>query len=75
VRVADSAELLGITNEAARQAILRLEGAGVLRQVTLGKRNRAWETVGLFDLLDRFERDLGPAERTPRPTQNQAAAR
>jgi Fic family protein len=68
VRVSDSAELLGTTDEAARQAILRLEGAGVLRQVTLGKRNRAWETVGLFDLLDRFERDLGPADRTPHPT-------
>jgi len=47
---------------------LRLEHAGVLRQTTVGRRNRAWECVGLFDLLDRFERELGPAARTPRPT-------
>jgi hypothetical protein len=41
---------------------------GILEQTTIGRRNRAWETVGLFDLLDRFERDLGPAARTPRAT-------
>lgn len=62
------AELLGVSGEAARQAILRLEEGGVLRQVTIGRRNRAWETVGLFDLLDSFERDLGPSGRTPVPT-------
>jgi hypothetical protein len=33
-----------------------------------GRRNRAWESIGLFDLLDRFERDLGASGRTPRPT-------
>ena len=41
-----------------------------MRQTSVGKRNRAWESVGLFDLLDRFERDLGPTERTPRPTKS-----
>ena len=30
----------------------------MLRQFTLGRRNRAWETVGLFDLLDRNCRKL-----------------
>jgi Fic family protein len=68
VNVSDAAHLLKVTDEAARLAITRLEGADVLRQVNVGKRNRAWETVGLFDLLDRFERELGPAHRTPRPT-------
>lgn len=63
------ADLLGVSGEAARRAILRLEEAGVLRQATVGRRNRAWETVGLFDLLDTFERDLGPAGRTPTPTE------
>lgn len=63
------ADLLDVSGEAARRAILRLQDAGVLNQVTIGRRNRAWETVGLFDLLDGFERDLGPAERTPRSTQ------
>lgn len=70
VNVQMVAELLEVTGEAARQATLRLEEAGVLRQITIGKRNRVWETVGLFDLLDRFEREMGPADRTPRPTQS-----
>lgn len=68
IDVKTATELLGGTEERARLAVLRLEEADVLRQTTVGKRNRAWECVGLFDLLDRFERDLGPAGRTPRPT-------
>lgn len=68
VNVKTAAQLLGGTEERARQAILRLEQAGVLRQTAVGRRNRAWECTGLFDLLDRFERELGSAARTPRPT-------
>lgn len=68
INVQTAAELLGVTNEAARLAVTRLEEAGVLNQITIGRRNRAWETIGLFDLLDRFERDLGPAGRTSHPT-------
>lgn len=68
VNVKTAAELLGGTEERARLAIRRLEDAGVLRQTSVGRRNRAWECVGLFDQLDRFERELGPQGRTPRPT-------
>jgi Fic family protein len=68
VNVRSATQLLGGTEERARQAILRLEQAGVLRQIAVGRRNRAWECVGLFDLLDRFEGELGPAARSPRPT-------
>ena len=68
INVKTAAQRLGGTEERARQAILRLEQAGVLRQTVVGRRNRAWECVGLFDLLDRFERELGPAARAPRPT-------
>jgi Fic family protein len=68
VNVKTAAQLLGGTEERARQAILRLEQASVLRQTAVGRRNRAWECVGLFDLLDRFERELRPAARSPRPT-------
>jgi Fic family protein len=68
MNVKTAAQLLGGSEERARLAILRLEQAGVLRQTAVGRRNRAWECVGLFDLLDRFERELGPAERSPRPT-------
>ena len=68
INVKTAAQLLGGSEERARHAILRLEKAGVLRQTAVGRRNRAWECVGLFDLLDRFERELGPAERTPHGT-------
>jgi Fic family protein len=70
IDVKTAADLLGGSVERSRQAIARLEQAGVVRQTNVGKRNRAWESVGLFDLLDRFERDLGPTERTPRPTKS-----
>jgi Fic family protein len=68
VNVRTAAQALGGSDEQARIAIVRLERAGVLRQITVGRRNRAWECVGLFELLDRFERELGTAGRTPRPT-------
>lgn len=59
-------ELLGGSAERARLAVSRLEEAGVLRRTAVGRRNRAWETIGLFDLLDRFERELGSPEHAPR---------
>jgi hypothetical protein len=68
IDVRTATDLLGGTPERARQAIARLEEAGVVRQTTARRRNRAWESVDLFDLLDNFERDLGPTDRTPRPT-------
>ena len=61
----------GLEREACRLAVLRLEKANILREITLSRRNRAWETVGLFDLLDRFERALGPHSRTPPPTRHE----
>jgi len=73
IDVATATTLLGGSAEQARLAINRLEKADVLRTITIGKRNRAWETVGLFDLLDRFERNLGTPARTPRPTRKPAA--
>jgi Fic family protein len=65
VNVKPAAELLGGSHERARQTIVRLERAGVLRQTSVARRNRAWECIGLFDLLDHFERELGPPKRTP----------
>lgn len=35
--------------------------------MSAGRRNHAWESVGLFDLLDGFERDLG-ADRPDPPS-------
>jgi Fic/DOC family N-terminal len=66
--VKTAAQLLGGSEERARLAINRLDSAGVLRRTTIGRGNRAWECVGLFDLLDRFERDLGPPGKAPRPS-------
>jgi Fic family protein len=67
-------ELLRVSDPAAWGALQRLEGAGVLQQITVGRRNRAYEAVGLFDVVDRFERELAtrpgrtrPARRVPRP--------
>ncbi len=68
VDVKTATQLLGGTDERARQSILRLERAGVLRRTNIGRRNRAWECVGLFELLDRFERELGSPTRSPAAT-------
>ncbi|MEV4420100.1 Fic family protein [Patulibacter sp. NPDC049589] len=48
----------GRSQEQVRQALNQMEEDGILRQVTVGKRNRQWESVGLFALLDEFERTL-----------------
>ncbi|MEJ7798686.1 MAG: Fic family protein [Solirubrobacteraceae bacterium] len=53
-----AAGLLGRTYETGRVALAQLEADGVLAEVTLGRRNRAYETVGLFALVDELERDL-----------------
>ena len=50
--------IAGVSNEAARLTMIRLEEAAVLKRVNVGKRNRAWEATGLFDLLNAFEREL-----------------
>lgn len=54
---------------AARNALNQLEEAEVLRLVTVGKRNRLWESAGLFALVDEMERQLSAGERGPAPTQ------
>lgn len=55
VSVESVRELVPAKAEAARTAVLRLEDAGVLRQITIGKRNRAWAAMEIFDLLDDFD--------------------
>ena len=56
VRTVESS--LGVSDEAARLAVERLEGANVLKRCNVGRRNRAWEAVGLFELLNAFEKEL-----------------
>ncbi len=50
--------LVKCSNQAARLALAHLEKAGVVSQLTVGRRNRAWEAPALFDLLNSFERHL-----------------
>lgn len=58
LRAGNVVELTKTGSSAAHNAINGLERAGVLKQITVGTRNRAWEAVGLLSLLDAFERDL-----------------
>lgn len=50
--------LLGRSNQAARLAVHQLEQAGVLQRINAGRRHRAWEAVGVFELLNSFEAGL-----------------
>ena len=61
-------ELLGRSDEAARQALNRLEETGVMQRVTLGRRKRAWEAIGVFALVDEMERSLSGGARGPAET-------
>lgn len=56
------------SGEACRRALNALEGAEVLKETTAARRNRVWESVGLFDLLDTLEREAGDSLRAPAPT-------
>jgi Fic family protein len=49
---------LNVSDEAARLGIDRLEKAGIIKELTKRKWGRAWESIGLFALLDGFERKL-----------------
>lgn len=53
--VGTAERLLEVSNQAARLAMLQLAETGVIAPITAGRRNRAWEAVGLFKLLDQFE--------------------
>lgn len=68
IDVRSGEEILGISDEAVRLGIERLEQAGVVREITDRKRGRAWESVGLFAVLDEFERKLATSGAgRPRP--------
>jgi Fic family protein len=58
LRLSHAMALTGAGNSAVHKALNDLHAAGVLKQVTVGRRNRAWEAVGLLSLVDEFERRL-----------------
>jgi Fic family protein len=55
------------------EAIALLESAGVLVPLSMGKRNRWWEAVGLLDLIARIE--AGQQPRNDAPSPHDAASR
>ena len=56
--VTGAATLLGRSFRATNQAIEELVEVGVLRQVSVGRRNRAFEAGEIIDAFTRFERQL-----------------
>lgn len=53
-----AASLIGRSYQATNEAMRRLDGAGVVRQVTVGKRNRAYEAKAVIEAFVTLERQL-----------------
>ncbi len=76
ITVQSAAALIGRSEQAINDAIPRLLAAGVLKQTTTGRRNRAFEAVDLIDAFTDLERRLAspdgdtrhspPGRRVPR---------
>ncbi len=60
--VPGAAALIGRTYPAANNAIVRLADAGVLKQVTIGRRNRAYEAPEIITAFTDLERQLASPE-------------
>jgi Fic family protein len=77
VTVSSAAELIGRSFPQTNQAIQRLFDAGILRQVNIGRRNRAFEAPAVLEAFTSLERQLAspdgdtrasaPARHVPRP--------
>lgn len=73
--VSSAAEMVGRSYVQTNEAVERLVEAGVLRQLTVGRRNRAFEAPDIIDAFTDLERQLaspggdtrisGPARRVP----------
>jgi hypothetical protein len=62
----DSSVDLGRSKPQVNDAVKRLEAVGVLKQVTVGRRNRAFEALEVIDAFAGLERQLATAARTCR---------
>lgn len=56
--VTTAADHLGRSYQASGDAVERLRAAGIVRQVSIGSRNRAFEATAVLDALTGFERSL-----------------
>jgi Fic family protein len=64
--VSTAARLIGRSFQATDLAVGQLTDAGVLRQIKLGKRNRAFEAPGVIEALTTIERRLASPARDTR---------
>lgn len=62
LRIGDVIALTGAKSSAAHDAVSQLQAAGVLKQISAGRRNRAFEAVGLLNLIDELEHRLAVPE-------------
>ncbi len=62
VTVQSAAALIGRSNQATNQAVGQLVAAGVLKQTTIGRRNRGFEATDLIDAFTALERQLASPE-------------
>jgi Fic family protein len=58
VTVQSAAALIGRSVQATNEAIARLQASGVLKQTTIGRRNRGFEAGDLIDAFTALERQL-----------------
>jgi hypothetical protein len=58
ITVQSAAALIGRSDQAVNEAIPRLVNAEILRQTTVGRRNRAFEAPELIDAFTALERQL-----------------
>lgn len=58
ITVNSAAALIGRTYPAANNAVAQLTDAGILRQVNIGRRNRAYEAPEIIDAFTDLERQL-----------------
>ncbi len=76
VDIRAAGELVGVSYPQARQAVLALEAAGVLRPVVVGRRrNRAWEAPQVISLLDDFAFEAATPTRDGEPRRASPARR
>jgi hypothetical protein len=62
VTVQSAATLIGRSEQAANQAIPRLVDAKILRQINVGRRNRAFEATEMIEAFTDLERRLASPE-------------
>ncbi|MGH9119058.1 MAG: Fic family protein [Acidimicrobiales bacterium] len=77
VSVSSAADLIGRSFQATNEAMTRLEAAGGVRQVNVGRRNRAFEAPAIIDAFTALERQLASPTGDTRsaPTERPAPAR